>query len=574
MEALVKIIAMGFCLDKGSYLTEPWNVLDFFIVVSSLIDMNLESVDIPAIKVLRLLRTLRPLRFISHNINLKIVVTSLLESVGAIINVLIVLILIWLMFAILAINLLKEKMSYCSGVEDIYGVSQSQCEEMGLSWKAYDTNFDNIYNAMITLYVISSLEGWPNIMFLAIDANEKTEGPKRDGNIYIAFYFIGFILVGSFFLINLFVGVIFFHFQKAQNAEAQGSSEINSELFLNEHQKNWISLMKLITQSKPDFICFRRPRNKLRFRIFKLVQNDKFDYFILCIIILNIGTMALSYEGMSENYEKGLAYANIAFTFIFIMEALLKMLGLGFTGYWFSGWNRFDFFVVLTSILDLMMDLMGASFMTFLRVGPQLARVFRVLRITRLFKLVKSFEEMQNLLQTLILSLPSLVNVGALLLLVFFIYAVLGVFMFKDIRQGDRIDEWTNFSDFGYAMMLLFRAATGEDWFKIMYDCTRTEDCHEPDGHSNCGTVFGFVYFITFIMICSFIMLNLFVLVIIDQFEKYYGQEINPIDIFKENLYVFRVAWSKYSMESRGFKIPAKQLFDFFYEVKAALGIR
>ena len=65
---------------------------------------------------------------------------------------------------------------------------------------------------MITLYVVSSLEGWPNIMFLAIDANEKTEGPKRDGNIYIAFYFIGFILVGSFFLINLFVGVIFFHF--------------------------------------------------------------------------------------------------------------------------------------------------------------------------------------------------------------------------------------------------------------------------------------------------------------------------------------------------------------------------
>ena len=122
MEALVKIIAMGFCLDKGSYLTEPWNVLDFFIVVSSLIDMNLESVDIPAIKVLRLLRTLRPLRFISHNINLKIVVTSLLESVGAIINVLIVLILIWLMFAILAINLLKEKMSYCEGVDDIYGV--------------------------------------------------------------------------------------------------------------------------------------------------------------------------------------------------------------------------------------------------------------------------------------------------------------------------------------------------------------------------------------------------------------------------------------------------------------------
>ena len=80
--------------------------------------------------------------------------------------------------------------------------------------------------------------------------------------------------------------------------------------------------------------------------------------------------MALSYEGMSAGYEKGLTYANLVFTAIFILEAALKMLGLGITGYWFNGWNRFDFFVVLTSILDLLMDIMGASFLTFLRVGP------------------------------------------------------------------------------------------------------------------------------------------------------------------------------------------------------------
>ena len=128
--------------------------------------------------------------------------------------------------------------------------------------------------------------------------------------------------------------------------------------------------MKLITKSKPDFICFRRPRNKIRFKIFKLVQNEKFDYFILVVIMLNILTMALSFEGMTAEYEKGLTYANLVFTVVFIMEAFLKVLGLGFTGYWFNGWNRFDFFVVLTSIVDLLMDIMGASFMTFLRVGP------------------------------------------------------------------------------------------------------------------------------------------------------------------------------------------------------------
>ena len=95
--------------------------------------MSLESIDIPVIKILRLLRTLRPLRFISHNINLKIVVTALLESVGAIINVLIVLLLIWLMFAILAINLLKERFGYCKVPNngDYYGINIDECGGFG-----------------------------------------------------------------------------------------------------------------------------------------------------------------------------------------------------------------------------------------------------------------------------------------------------------------------------------------------------------------------------------------------------------------------------------------------------------
>lgn len=88
------------------------------------------------------------------------------------------------------------------------------------------------------------------------------------------------------------------------------------------------------------------------------------------IILLNIITMAISYEGMSAGYEEVLKYVNMAFTFIFIMECVFKLIGLGFAGYWFSGWNQFDFFVVLMSLLDLVMDIMGASFMKALKVGP------------------------------------------------------------------------------------------------------------------------------------------------------------------------------------------------------------
>ena len=134
IEAFMKAVAYGFFLDKNSYLKESWNVLDFFIVVSAILDMTLEGVDLSFIKILRLLRTLRPLRFISHNLSMKLLVSALLESVSGIFNVLIVVVMIWMMFAILGINLLKDKLGYC-GVPNIYLYNKADCLANGYAWK-------------------------------------------------------------------------------------------------------------------------------------------------------------------------------------------------------------------------------------------------------------------------------------------------------------------------------------------------------------------------------------------------------------------------------------------------------
>lgn len=88
-------------------------MLDFFIVISSLIDLMLINVELPFIKVLRLLRTLRPLRFISHNLAMKMVIVALFDSVGSIFNVVLVVMVVWLMFAILGVNLFAGKFFEC-----------------------------------------------------------------------------------------------------------------------------------------------------------------------------------------------------------------------------------------------------------------------------------------------------------------------------------------------------------------------------------------------------------------------------------------------------------------------------
>ena len=88
LEFLLKSIGYGFLFDEGSYLRDSWCQLDFFIVVASIIDISIPNVNIPMIKVLRLFRIFRPLRFVTHNVNMRIIVTALFRSFGAICNTL------------------------------------------------------------------------------------------------------------------------------------------------------------------------------------------------------------------------------------------------------------------------------------------------------------------------------------------------------------------------------------------------------------------------------------------------------------------------------------------------------
>ena len=143
VEMVLKIIAIGFAMDEGSYLRDSWNGLDFFIVVTSIVDMILTNTDIPALKVLRMLRMIRPLRVISHNPQLRMIVAALFESVGSIINVSFVVMIIWLMFAIYGMNTYMGMFFYCS--EDMYKYNTKWvCEKAGGEWLKWSANFDDI----------------------------------------------------------------------------------------------------------------------------------------------------------------------------------------------------------------------------------------------------------------------------------------------------------------------------------------------------------------------------------------------------------------------------------------------
>ncbi len=124
-------------------------------------------------------------------------------------------------------------------------------------------------------------------------------------------------------------------------------------------------------------------------------------------------------------------------------------------------------------------------------------------------------------------------------MLIYFIFAVLGTFLFRRITEGTIISDQFNFSNFGMSLLIIIRISTGEDWNFIMKDTMKTEeDGCIPD--KTCGLSYSPIFFIPLMMLCTFIMLNLFILVIIQQFETYYLDSDNVISKFKDDLEKFK----------------------------------
>lgn len=138
---------------------------------------------------------------------------------------------------------------------------------------------------------------------------------------------------------------------------------------------------------------------------------------------------------------------------------MVKLFGFGWPFYIKSGWNKFDFFLVVASLIDLTFSALGSSF-----GGPifnilRSQKLLRVTRISRMLKLIKSFKSLQSIFVTLWISLPAFWNVGALLVLIMFMYSYLGVQLLGQVHHGEVLNEHANFERFWTAMPTLFRCA-------------------------------------------------------------------------------------------------------------------
>ncbi|XP_063159402.1 sodium channel protein type 5 subunit alpha-like [Candoia aspera] len=534
LEMLLKWVAYGF----RKYFTNGWCLLDFFIVSLPIArgtsktkqcDSNIST------KSLRTLRALRPLRALSRFKGIKVVVNALAGAIPSIGNVLLVCIVLWLPFNILGVQLFGGKFS-CRNTEN-----KNNCINKTV-------NFDHVGNGYLALLQVATFKGWLDIMYAAVDsANDTSSQPCFENNEYAYIYFVIFIIFGSFFMLNLFIGVVIDNFN-------QQRKKLGGELiFLSEEQKKYYNALKKLGSKKPHK-TIPRPLNKFQRLLFDIVNKQAFELFIMSLIFLNVVVMAVEHEGEDAAAKLLLEQINCVFVAIFTGECLVKLLALRL--YFFKdNWNIFDLVVVILSIVSLAATQLWQR----LNFPPTILRVVRVIRISRLLRLIRGARGLRTLLFALLMSLPALTNIGLLLFLIMFIYAIFGMANFACASWTQGIDNIFNFQTFGNSMLCLFQITTSAGWNELLGPMLTRQDSYicalninsTPQKSPCVNSGVAIAYFVSYIIISFLIVVNMYIAVIIENLNIATEESTEPLG--DDDFEIFYEIWAKFDPKATQF---------------------
>ncbi|XP_045733209.1 voltage-dependent R-type calcium channel subunit alpha-1E isoform X2 [Mirounga angustirostris] len=578
-EMVIKMIDQGLILQDGSYFRDLWNILDFVVVVGALVAFALANAlgtnkgrDIKTIKSLRVLRVLRPLKTIKRLPKLKAVFDCVVTSLKNVFNILIVYKLFMFIFAVIAVQLFKGKFFYCTDsskdtekecIGNYVDHEKNKMEVKGREWKRHEFHYDNIIWALLTLFTVSTGEGWPQVLQHSVDVTEEDRGPSRSNRMEMSIFYVVYFVVFPFFFVNIFVALIIITFQE------QGD-KMMEECSL---EKNERACIDFAISAKPLTRYMPQNRHTFQYRVWHFVVSPSFEYTIMAMIALNTVVLMMKYYSAPCTYELALKYLNIAFTMVFSLECVLKIIAFGFLNYFRDTWNIFDFITVIGSITEIILT--DSKLVNTSGFNMSFLKLFRA---ARLIKLLRQGYTIRILLWTFVQSFKALPYVCLLIAMLFFIYAIIGMQVFGNIKldEESHINRHNNFRSFFGSLMLLFRSATGEAWQEIMLSCLGEKGC-EPDTtapsgqneNERCGTDLAYVYFVSFIFFCSFLMLNLFVAVIMDNFE-YLTRDSSILG--PHHLDEFVRVWAEYDRAACG-RIHYTEMYEMLTLMSPPLGL-
>ena len=598
-EALVKIVAMGFIAHPGAYARDPWHAVDGAVTAASVLAVFARSDAFAAIRAFRVARALRPLRLVKRFRGARVVAASLALAFPKMVDVLLFGLFQHLVFAILGVQLFSGKFWRCTdgavthrdecvgafvaandqpwngafaaeaeaktaygAFEDVarfgdFGAFSSAGYEFGghaiaRRWVNPAYNFDNTGNALLSLFVMTTLDRWMEMTARGVDAPAAVgDQPVADANPAAALFFVAFAVVSGVFWTRLLAACVL-------DAYRRVSAVTGDMTFETPGQKRWADALKMKRRHAeerrraeaekragtgasgrrgaphPDAILVGgvEPAFLPRALALRFTRWRPFELFVHACVVANVAVMAAGGAGESARSASTRASFNDAFGWIFVAELCVKVFALGFSGYVRDPWNRLDLVVVLGTLPTLVF---GAD-----ALGPGVAvlRAFRLGRVFRLFRgqavegrsgpLAAVASGVSALFDGLVAATPSIANVGALLFVLLYVYAALAVRLFGGLENAQFVHEDCHFATFPDAAYCLFRVMSGDDWSRVAAETFG--GCHLIAGFetgeyseetcSVSSVAVSALFFVTFISGASFVVLNVFVAVVVDTFAE------------------------------------------------------
>eukprot|EP01065_Artemidia_motanka_P044304 TRINITY_DN6287_c0_g2_i1.p1 TRINITY_DN6287_c0_g2~~TRINITY_DN6287_c0_g2_i1.p1 ORF type:complete len:2404 (+),score=817.22 TRINITY_DN6287_c0_g2_i1:66-7214(+) len=512
VELVLKVLAHGVFggdLVPVAYLLDWRNFVDMVVVFTGLASVVWSNVD-----TLRACRSVRALRLVLFIKEVKMCIVALINALPEMLNVVLLSFLVWFVFAILGVQFFKGRMHSCSDrsvldeancvgtfLETVQLANSTVLVNATRVWRWEDHSFDNVGLAVLALWELSLGDRWTEVIFKAMDTTGKHTAvrPGSNHSWQSVFFFAAFAVISQFFLVNLILGVLMCQFARMSR------KQLGLDM-MNYSERHWVISQRMLLRAHLRPIA-SEPEQRWRRPFHHVAVSATYDAAMAAVIVLNSVAMATAYDGMDSVHVTALETLNIVIVSVFCLEVFVKMVGLSPSCYFSSNWNRFDFFATCAGLLGIATGSPG-SFAT-----------LRIFRLGRLLRHLTATWGAEILLRTFLASLPGLLSVATLFVVVLYIFGVFAVTLFGHIRHTGNLDSYTNFDNIAMAIVTLYRVATTDGWILTMRacsvsapDCTPGEDCgDEPTAR---------VFFMLFMVVASFLILNLFVIIMVDNYAN------------------------------------------------------
>ncbi|KAG8215839.1 Ion transport protein-domain-containing protein [Butyriboletus roseoflavus] len=580
VEFLIKIIADGFLFTPNAYIRSIWNILDFVIMVGVLANVTLTLSFVGGLtRSIRALKALQALRFMTLIEKMRRTFEHLiLAGFTRILDAAVLAVLYLIPFSVWGTNIFAGRMNKCNDTS-VGGIGDCANEYVNTIYgnsfgfpvpRAWDNpapstkfSFDNFPASMLILFEIVSLEGWIDVMSIAMSITGPGQQPQPNASQANAIFFVIYNLLGGVVILTLFVSIIIGNF----------SSRTGSAL-LTQAQREWIDLQKLIKRLRPSKRPKIRPSSPFRSWCYdRAIHKHGFwarmMTFVFLVQMVVLMTKAFSPTEVEDDWH---TVFSLVLTMIYVVDTSIRLYGLGWHSFRANGWNLFD--VVVAS---------GSFTTTFIvhfyfsNVGILLLQKFFLVSIA--FKLVQRVDSLNQLFKTGTASLPVILNLLALWLTFILFFAIMYMEVFGLTKWYSGENSYQNYQTMGSAFLMLMFMSTGEGWNQFMHDYTIAYPrCTQvPYGiyQTDCGsTAWAFSMFIAWNLLSMYIFVNMFTGVIVESFS-YVFQSSGGIlrSITRREIRAFKKAWAEFSDPSSGL-LERPNLVPFLAKLSGVFEVR